>query len=110
MRQGESCSFFPCSRDLRISGLQCRRVFQHYEVTAVMEGDDMPRYYFHLRSKDQFIWDQEGVDLPDPASAKGAAERAAMELRGNLQESDPICCWTVAVTDESDELIHVTSL
>lgn len=26
----------------------------------------MPRYYFHLRSVDQFIWDKEGVDLPDP--------------------------------------------
>jgi hypothetical protein len=30
----------------------------------------MPRYYFHLRSKDQLTWDQVGVDLPDPTTAK----------------------------------------
>jgi hypothetical protein len=35
----------------------------------------MPRYYFHLRSKDRFIWDEEGVDLPDPTTAQGAADR-----------------------------------
>jgi hypothetical protein len=70
----------------------------------------MPRYYFHLRSREQFIWDKEGVDLPDPTTARGAADRAAAELRGGLpQESRPGCSWVVAVTDEGDELIHVTS-
>ncbi|MDF2971399.1 MAG: hypothetical protein K0R61_1849 [Microvirga sp.] len=71
----------------------------------------VPRYYFHLRSKDHFIWDQEGVDLPDPTTAQGAADKAAAELRGGLlHESKHECCWTVAVTDEGDELIHITSL
>ena len=70
----------------------------------------MPRYYFHLRSKDYFIWDREGVELPDSAMARGAAEKAATELRGNLQEGGPGNGWTVAVTDEGDELIHLTSL
>jgi hypothetical protein len=71
----------------------------------------MPRYYFHLRSKDQFIWDQEGVDLPDPTTAQGAADKAAAELRGGLlHESTNGCCWTVAVTDEGDQIIHVTAL
>jgi hypothetical protein len=27
-----------------------------------------------------------------------------------LHESKHGCCWTVAVTDEGDELVHVTSL
>ncbi len=71
----------------------------------------MPRYYFHLRSKDRFIWDQEGVDLPDPTTAQGAADKTAAELRdGLLHESRNGCCWTVAVTDEADELVHITSL
>lgn len=71
----------------------------------------MPRYYFHLRSKDQFIWDREGVDLPDPVTAQGAADKAAAELRGGLlHESQHASCWIVAVTDEGDELIHITSL
>jgi hypothetical protein len=71
----------------------------------------MPRYYFHLRSKEQFIWDKEGVDLPDPVIARGAADKAAAELRGGLlHESTHACSWVVAVTDEGDELIHITSL
>jgi hypothetical protein len=71
----------------------------------------MPRYYFHLRSKEQFIWDKEGVDLPDPVIARGAADKAAAELRGGLlHESTQVCSLVVAVTDEGDELIHVTSL
>lgn len=71
----------------------------------------MPRYYFHIRSMDRFIWDREGVDLPDPMTAQGAADKAAAELRGGLlHESNLGCCWTIAVTDEGDELIHVTSL
>jgi hypothetical protein len=71
----------------------------------------MPRYYFHLRSKDQFVWDREGVDLPDPFTARGAADKLAAELCGGLlYESRVGCCWTVAVTNEGDELVHVTSL
>jgi hypothetical protein len=53
----------------------------------------MPRYYFHLRSKDQFIWDQDGVDLPDPTTAQGTADKAAAELGGGLlHESRHGCC------------------
>jgi hypothetical protein len=71
----------------------------------------MPRYYFHLRSKDQLTWDQVGVDLPDPTTAQGTADKLAAELSGGLlHESKDGCCWTVAVTDESDELIHITAL
>ncbi|WP_432807251.1 DUF6894 family protein [Microvirga terrae] len=42
------------------------------EITAT-EGSEMPRYYFHLRSKETFVWDREGVELPDPSMACGAA-------------------------------------
>ena len=71
----------------------------------------MPRYYFHLRSKDRFVWDKEGVDLPDPMTAQSAADKVAAELHGGLlHETKESCCWTVAVTDESDQLIHVTAL
>jgi hypothetical protein len=71
----------------------------------------MPLYFFHLRSKDRFVWDREGINLPDPATACGAADKAAAGLRGGLlHESRHACCWTVAVTDEGDELVHVTCL
>ena len=71
----------------------------------------MPRYDFYLRSKEQWICDREGIDLPDPSTARGAADKAAAGLRGDLlHESKHECCWTVAVTDEGDDLIHVTAL
>ena len=37
----------------------------------------MPRYFFHVRSEDTFMWDEEGVDLPDPVTALGAADKTA---------------------------------
>jgi hypothetical protein len=66
----------------------------------------MPCHDFHLSSKDRPIWDREGVDLPDRAPVQGAAELYG----GLLHESKACCCWTVVVTDEGDELVHVTSL
>jgi hypothetical protein len=71
----------------------------------------MPRYCFHLPSKDRSVSDGEGVDLPDPATAQGAADKVASELRGGLlHESRTGCCWTVAITDEGEQIIHVTAL
>ena len=40
----------------------------------------MPRYFFHLRSEDNLVWDDEGVDLPDPLTAQGAADKTDGEL------------------------------
>ena len=75
------------------------------------DGTAMPRSYFHLRFKDRLVWDGEGVDLPDPATSRGAADKVAAELRGGLlHESRMGCCWIVAITDEGDQLIHVTAL
>jgi hypothetical protein len=72
---------------------------------------DMPRYYFHLRSGDSFVWDDEGVDLPDPLTAQGAADKTAAELRGGLlHQVRHDSCWTVAVIDESGEIIHSVAL
>ena len=44
----------------------------------------MARYYFHLRSEDTFVWDNKGVDLPDPLTAQSAAAKTALELRCGL--------------------------
>jgi hypothetical protein len=66
----------------------------------------MPCHDFHASSKDRLIWDREGVDLPHPAPIQGGAEPHG----GLLHESKAVCCWTVAVTDEGDEFVHVTSL
>jgi len=71
----------------------------------------MPRYFFHLRSQDNFVWDDEGTDLPDPLTAQGAADKTAAELRGGLlHQVRHDSCWMVAVTDESGEIIHTVAL
>jgi hypothetical protein len=71
----------------------------------------MPRHDFHLSSQDRLIWDREGVDLPDPAPVQDVAGKGAAELYGGLlHESKACCCWTVAVANEGDKLVHVTSL
>ncbi|MBM6583057.1 hypothetical protein ILT44_22895 [Microvirga sp. BT689] len=71
----------------------------------------MARYFFHLRSEDTFVWDDEGVDLPDPLTAQGAADKTAAELRGGLlHQVRHDSSWTVAVTDESGGIIHTVAL
>jgi hypothetical protein len=71
----------------------------------------MPRYDFHLHSKDRFIRNKDRVDLPDPMTAQGATDKVAAELHGGLlHESKAGRCWAVAMTDEGDHLIHVSSL
>jgi hypothetical protein len=71
----------------------------------------MSHFYFHLRTENNFLWDEEGIDLPDPLTAQGAADKTAAELRGGLlyQVQDG-SCWTVAVTDEGGAIIHVVTL
>jgi hypothetical protein len=74
-------------------------------------GTLMPRYDVHLRSKAPLMRDREGVDLPDPMTAHGAADKVASELHGGLlHETKECCCWTVSATDEGDPLVHVTAL
>jgi hypothetical protein len=71
----------------------------------------MPRDYVHLRSGNSFVWDEEGGDPPDLLTAQGAAVKTAAELRGGLlHQGRNGSCWTVAVTDETGEIIHTVAL
>ena len=71
----------------------------------------MPRYYFHLHSDDSFVWDEEGVDLPDPLTTQEVADKTAAELRGGLlhQVHNRSHC-TVVITDEGGEIAQVVAL
>ena len=48
----------------------------------------MGRFYFHLRQGDQLLLDDEGVDLPDFATAQSEALAAAWELYAEAIKSD----------------------
>jgi hypothetical protein len=72
---------------------------------------EMPRYYFHLRTEDSFVWDEDGVDLPDPLTAQGAADKTAAELRGGLLHrvhDGPR--WAIVITNEGGEIAQVVAL
>lgn len=40
----------------------------------------MPRYFFHIRERDQFVQDDEGMVFDDLASAKNEAQESCREL------------------------------
>ncbi len=40
----------------------------------------MGRFYFHIRSGEQVIIDQEGMDLPDDSAARQEARAAARQI------------------------------
>ena len=71
----------------------------------------MPRYFFHLRTQDSFVWDEEGVDLPDPLTAQGAADKTAAELQGGLlHQVHNGSHWAIVITDEGGEIAQVVAL
>jgi uncharacterized protein DUF6894 len=52
----------------------------------------MPRYYFHVRSANDTVLDEEGDDLPDLEAAHRQALASARELLGNAIKAgrDPV--------------------
>jgi hypothetical protein len=40
----------------------------------------MPRYFFALESSDEAVFDEDGEDFPDDASARRAARQTAREI------------------------------
>ena len=53
----------------------------------------------------------EGVDLPDPLTAQGAADQAAAELWGGLLHQVRYDSrWTVTANDGSGEIIQTVAL
>ena len=40
----------------------------------------MPRYFFHVRDRDRLTSDEDGLELPDPASAHAEAEAGARDM------------------------------
>ena len=58
----------------------------------------MPRYFFHLESRNERIVDRRGQILPDERSAEREAVEVAVALRRRRGEA-----WGVIVTNESGQ-------
>ncbi len=68
----------------------------------------MPRYFFNLRAKNEFIRDDDGIDLPNLEQVRWEAEQGARALLAELikggQELDH---QAFEVTDERGALVLV---
>ena len=61
----------------------------------------MPRYYFHLQSRDDRLRDEHGLALPDAEAAWYQAVRSARDfLRADLELGCPFEGRTVTIEDE----------
>ncbi|MDQ0558665.1 hypothetical protein QO004_000440 [Rhizobium mesoamericanum] len=67
----------------------------------------MTRYFFHIRDGDDLVEDTDGVELPDHASAREEAVRAAREmLAEKLLLGERIDGELFEVTDESGRVVE----
>ena len=61
----------------------------------------MPRYFFHLHN-DIETRDEEGIELPDLAAARGVAEHEARAIAAEAVANGRLCLHhSIEVTDES---------
>ena len=62
----------------------------------------MPRYFFHIRSDDNFVKDAEGVDLPGDVEAREEAADAAREiLAERVRKGEVVDGHTFEVHDDA---------
>lgn len=66
----------------------------------------MPRFYFHMRSGEDFIEDPEGSELPDLAAARAEAIAAARELMADrIRNGHPADGQEFLIFDEDGKQI-----
>ena len=58
------------------------------------------RYFFHIRTEDGLIPDEEGTDLPGLEQAKEEAIASAKELATEFPGSEGVCLKSIEVVDE----------
>jgi hypothetical protein len=69
----------------------------------------MPRYHFHIQLADRLIVDEQGIDLPDLRSARGAEadEKAGARWADVLQFTRRLPHRTTIITDERGRVLFV---
>jgi hypothetical protein len=71
----------------------------------------MGRFYFHLRAGDGLIRDDEGIDLPDIATARHEAILAARELLAEaIKDGKPTVPDAFVIMDEGGRTIDIVPL
>ncbi|NLS06963.1 hypothetical protein HGP14_27060 [Rhizobium sp. P32RR-XVIII] len=68
----------------------------------------MAKYYFHIRAGDEFVEDDEGIDLPDLAAVHEEAVNSAREVVADLvHRGERIRSMQFEIVDENGDLIAV---
>ncbi|NLS07165.1 hypothetical protein HGP14_34760 [Rhizobium sp. P32RR-XVIII] len=68
----------------------------------------MARYYFHIRTGDQLVEDDEGVELPNVAAVQQEARNAAREMIAELvMGGEQIAAQRFEIVDESGDIVAV---
>jgi hypothetical protein len=69
----------------------------------------MPRYFFHVRDRENLIEDQEGVELPDMEAARDQFQRAIRAVLDEEEWQDDVSFESeLHVVDESGRTVLVT--
>jgi hypothetical protein len=69
----------------------------------------MPRYFFHFASKDEFIPDDDGIELAGLAAAHDHARRLVGMAGAMFARLRDGRSWTIEIADE-DQLVHLVVL
>ena len=69
----------------------------------------MPRYYLHIRTADDVLLDEEGIDLPDLNAARELALASARDLLGDgIKGGKAVVAESIVVADaDGQELMSV---
>jgi hypothetical protein len=68
----------------------------------------MGRFYFHVKEGNEMISDEEGIDLPDVATATQEALRAARELLAEaIKLGKPTSPEAIMIADETGETLQI---
>jgi hypothetical protein len=71
----------------------------------------MGRFYFHLRAGDGLTRDEEGVDLPDNATARHEAILAAREILAEaIKDGKPNVADAFVIMDEAGRTVDIVPL
>ena len=70
----------------------------------------MPHYYFDTRDNDDFICDDEGVELPDVNAAAQVAARSLAELALEVLPGATAPCLGVDVREDQQREVLTTEL
>ena len=65
------------------------------------------RFYFHVRTQDCLVIDDEGTDLPDIAAARGEARESAKDfIMDDLRGGEPVFGRLIEITNGAGVLIE----